>query len=572
VTFDTPSQLTTIPDCLFSGCKCLKTLTLPDSITAIAASAFRKSGVTSIIGSDWTIIAGLVVRLGKVFCCLGTPSSIRIPGSVREIGHYAFAYRDSLIDLSFEEGILKIGVSAFRGCYNLEKAALPASLFVIEANAFRNCRNMRQITFAVGSQLQYIRSGAFQFCPLNQVVIPASIVKIDPSAFSDVVWPYCLKYEGPPLFLIDDHFMRLADSRVLFSCITFSHVFFHASSYPTELLIGSNIEVIGNRAFRNHSISTILFESGTRLREIRIRAFAGCQKLKAFKVPESVEIIGAHCFSGCAAMETIEFEGLSRLKRIERRIFAGCILHSITIPALTEEIDGSAFVNCPLTEIKVAPGNPNFKIEGNLLVTVNGREIVRYFGLDRDIIIGKNVQILRKSCFESCKHVDGIDFEIDSELAKIRSSALRNCVSLSSIDIPASVTIIEEASFEGCNSLESCLIAKDSFLVAIGARAFARCTSLRSFDIPPLARGIGSRCFEKCFHLYRVKFRSSKSLKMVMGHESVDEALDKCGMMAHSGLFRIDVEDGEIELKFPGWVSVRCGEEDLHSSLVRDFR
>jgi hypothetical protein len=42
--------------------------------------------------------------------------------------------------------------------------------------------------------------------------------------------------------------------------------------------------------------------------------------------------------------------------------------------------------------------------------------------------------------------------------------------------------------------------------------------------------------------------------------------------MADSGLFRIDVEDGEIELDFPGWVSVDCGVEDLHFSLVRDFR
>jgi hypothetical protein len=59
---------------------------------------------------------------------------------------------------------------------------------------------------------------------------------------------------------------------------------------------------------------------------------------------------------------------------------------------------------------------------------------------------------------------------------------------------------------------------------------------------------------------------------MVIGHRSVDEALDKFGVTGSSGLFRIDIEDGEIELKFPGWVSVRCGEEGLHFSLVRDFR
>jgi hypothetical protein len=46
-------------------------------------------------------------------------------------------------------------------------------------------------------------------------------------------------------------------------------------------------------------------------------------------------------------------------------------------PAMVEEIDGSAFLNCPLFTIQVAPGNRNFKVEGKLLVTSNGTEIVR---------------------------------------------------------------------------------------------------------------------------------------------------------------------------------------------------
>jgi hypothetical protein len=80
---------------------------------------------------------------------LKTPSSIRIPGSVREIADSAFYGLDSLRNLSFEEGILKIGVSAFSGCQNLEKADFPASLIVIGANALQRCDGLRQITCAV---------------------------------------------------------------------------------------------------------------------------------------------------------------------------------------------------------------------------------------------------------------------------------------------------------------------------------------------------------------------------------------------------------------------------------------
>jgi hypothetical protein len=56
----------------------------------------RKLGQTPfsvIIGSDWIINAGLVVRRGKVFCCLETQSSIRIPGTIREIGDDVFSFK-----------------------------------------------------------------------------------------------------------------------------------------------------------------------------------------------------------------------------------------------------------------------------------------------------------------------------------------------------------------------------------------------------------------------------------------------------------------------------------------------
>jgi hypothetical protein len=87
----------------------------------------------------------------------------------------------------FEEGILKIGVSAFETSLELKNAAFPASLTAIEANAFRDCDDLREVTFAVGCQLQYIRGGPFSQCTLNKLVSPASIVEIDFSPFSNDV-------------------------------------------------------------------------------------------------------------------------------------------------------------------------------------------------------------------------------------------------------------------------------------------------------------------------------------------------------------------------------------------------
>jgi hypothetical protein len=350
--------------------------------------------------------------------------------------------------------------------------AFPASLIVIEKNAFHYCEHLGEITFAAGSQLKYIRSEAFGESPLTNIVIPASIAEIDPSAFTGSVWQDYIRFEGVSPYLIDSNFIPSADSHALFR--SFGWFCLDGS----EMSIASNIEVIAANAFRYSFASSFLFKSDAQLREIGSGAFCGCPILKEFTVPESVEILGDRCFESCSEMQAIKFAGSSRLKRIGERAFMGCSLHSITIPALTEEIDGSAFMDCPLITIQVAPENPNFKVEGDLLVTSDGIEIVRYFGHDREIFVDKKVKVLRKSCFECCKDLDGLNFEIGSELGRIGRAALRSCESLSVIEIPASVPVLEECSFEGCTELESVSICQDSSLVTIGSIAFANCPSL----------------------------------------------------------------------------------------------
>jgi hypothetical protein len=141
-------------------------------------------------------------------------------------------------------------------------------------------------------------------------------------------------------------------------------------------------------------------------------------------------------------MDTITFERSSKLERIGERALYGCKLDSSTIPPLTEEMDGLAFLDCPLVAIRVVPDN------------------VKHFGLSRDIHVGKEVKFFRKPCFEGSKQLDEIYFEREIELERIDGSALRDWLSLVRIDIPASVEILEETSFEGCDSLESCMICE----------------------------------------------------------------------------------------------------------------
>jgi hypothetical protein len=144
-------------------------------------------------------------------------------------------------------------------------------------------------------------------------------------------------------------------------------------------------------------------------------AFSSCPYIRAFTVPASVEsgrVVssavrtdttglvesrGDRCFWHCYNLKTVTFAEISHLKRIGECAFVGCKMRSITIPASVEEIDGSAFVDCPMMEIRIAPGSRNFMIERNILCTADRTVIVRCFGREREVIVPADVEVLGKS-------------------------------------------------------------------------------------------------------------------------------------------------------------------------------
>jgi hypothetical protein len=113
VIFETPSRLTEIPAGIFQGCYLLKSLHLPDSVQTIGGSVFERSGITSVAGANCLMCGFLFVHFQTAVRCFGEPSNIKIPCTVRDIGARAFYSVYSMRDLSFEEGTVRIGASAF---------------------------------------------------------------------------------------------------------------------------------------------------------------------------------------------------------------------------------------------------------------------------------------------------------------------------------------------------------------------------------------------------------------------------------------------------------------------------
>ncbi|MBE6876801.1 MAG: leucine-rich repeat domain-containing protein [Ruminococcus sp.] len=98
----------------------------------------------------------------------GKENYIMIPDGVTRIGEYAFCDRKNLCmgimqikGVYIPEGVVSIGHSAFRNCWNLERVSLPESLVRIESFAFAQT-GLKEIILPDG--IRQFQGDTFQGC------------------------------------------------------------------------------------------------------------------------------------------------------------------------------------------------------------------------------------------------------------------------------------------------------------------------------------------------------------------------------------------------------------------------
>lgn len=145
-----------IADDSFSFNSNLKSITIPNSVTDIGASAFNSCS---------------------------SLSSVVIPQGVRRIWNGAFAFCSSLDSINMLDGVTSIGASSFVFCTSLTSITLPSSIKHIEAGAFGSCTALKSVEMQKG--IESIGQGAFSLCySLNSVTCKAiEIPQIDTNVF-----------------------------------------------------------------------------------------------------------------------------------------------------------------------------------------------------------------------------------------------------------------------------------------------------------------------------------------------------------------------------------------------------
>ena len=481
VTMTTGACVQSIGEQTFANLPTLTTVTISNSVTEIAATAFEDS--TGITTATMPISA-----VNKV-----PQNSLRTVTLTD--GEY-LGYDPS------GAGMESVG---FAGCLTLESVTLPETIEHIGASTFAACKELRSLTIPETAEVMAIGDQAFYMCmALGSVTIPETVESIGDSAFFGC---RSITTVNIPASVEDIGASAFADCGSLES-ITVAAENANYYAYEEKTLIEMSYEFSGDYDEEGLPVMVRTFEdivvagaTGSSIPEeysvvaIAAGAFYG-SGIQSIVVPDNVKAIGESAFGGCTALSdiTLPFVGTSTTgfgyifgtspyiedffydEELEEIVFTYSDAETLVINGINQK---EYYVPTTLTTVTVSGFYENDGY-GDL----PAGDIYPYafsgFTTLTSVAIGGGVESIGSYAFENCTSITGI--VVPASVGSIGSYAFADCVSLDTVDLGEGVTSIGSYAFENCTSITGIVVPES--VTSIGQGAFAGCSDLEEMTLP----------------------------------------------------------------------------------------
>ena len=219
-----------------------------------------------------------------------------------------------------DKSVVAIGSAAF-DAKPIQSVIIPESVTRIEKYAFRRCGKLTSVT--IKGNIKEIADGAFYYCiGLEKIDLPDGIERIGVNAFGGA---------GLTEIELPDS-VKTVDAYAFYEC--------HEMK---RFIGGKGLEVIGESALATCvHLEELVLENG--LKTVGAYALSACISMKDIKFPETVDKLTEGVFAG---MPYEEYTVQGSIKAIERNAFQACkSMKKIYLPPTVEKIDAEAFTEC----------------------------------------------------------------------------------------------------------------------------------------------------------------------------------------------------------------------------------